>query len=42
MKCFLCGHDMKKVEGLKYELCTNEKCVRSKPLKEKEEVNKEK
>lgn len=31
-KCFLCGRLMKSQEGLLYELCTNPKCPRSKPL----------
>lgn len=31
-RCFLCGRSMKQQEGLLYELCTNPKCVRSKPL----------
>lgn len=31
-KCFLCGRPMKKQEGLLYDLCTNPKCPRSKPL----------
>lgn len=31
-RCFLCGRPMKKQDGLLYELCTNPKCVRSKPL----------
>lgn len=31
-RCFLCGRKMIKVEGVAYELCSNEKCVRSKPL----------
>lgn len=31
-KCFLCGRPMEKKEGLLYELCTNTKCPRSKPL----------
>jgi hypothetical protein len=31
-KCFFCGRPMKKVEGLLYDLCTNPKCPRSKPL----------
>lgn len=31
-KCFLCGRPMKVQEGLLYELCTNPKCPRSKPL----------
>lgn len=31
-KCFLCGRPMKKQEDLLYELCTNPKCPRSKPL----------
>lgn len=31
-KCFFCGRKMKKVEGLLYDLCTNPKCPRSKPL----------
>ncbi len=31
-KCFLCGRLMKPQEGLLYDLCTNPKCPRSKPL----------
>lgn len=31
-RCFLCGRKMKKVDGLLYELCSNAKCPRSKPL----------
>lgn len=31
-KCFLCGRQMEKREGVLYELCTNPKCPRSKPL----------
>lgn len=31
-RCFLCGRPMIKKDGLLYELCTNPKCVRSKPL----------
>lgn len=31
-KCFLCGRPMKSQEGLLYELCTNPKCPRAKPL----------
>ncbi|MDN0047517.1 hypothetical protein QVN49_10935 [Megasphaera hexanoica] len=31
-KCFLCGRPMKQQEGLLYDLCTNPKCPRSKPL----------
>lgn len=31
-KCFLCGRPMKLQDGLLYELCTNPKCPRSKPL----------
>lgn len=30
--CFLCGRPMKSQEGLLYDLCTNSKCPRSKPL----------
>lgn len=31
-KCFLCGRPMKSQEGILYELCTNPKCPRYKPL----------
>ena len=31
-RCFLCGRKMIKKDGLLYELCSNPKCIRSKPL----------
>lgn len=41
-RCFLCGRKMVKKEGLLYDLCSNPKCPRSKPLnppKESEQEN---
>lgn len=40
-KCFLCGRPMKAQEGLLYDLCTNPKCPRSKPLSAPEENKRE-
>lgn len=39
-RCFLCGRKMKKVDGLLYELCSNVKCPRSKPLNPPTKVDK--
>ena len=36
MTCFLCGREMKQDENGQW-LCTNAKCVRSKPLEPKTE-----
>lgn len=38
-RCFLCGRKMVAVEGLLYELCSNKKCPRSKPLNPPKEQN---
>lgn len=40
-KCFLCGRPMKQQEGILYELCTNPKCPRSKPLPVPTDKNKQ-
>lgn len=41
-RCFLCGRKMVKQEGISYELCSNPKCIRSKPLAEPKDVTQEK
>lgn len=41
-RCFLCRRPMVKKDGIAYELCSNTKCPRSKPLDPPKENNQEK